>query len=119
MNKRELPNSEFQDFLQTYDETMWQSKEEEEKKAADIAAPKTTLEAGFIDGIKEEEGEGSGDSDEEVDKTKQDSPGASSMGGSERNLTMVGEGDDNEDTFMPLDEALEAEFDINKVSKLD
>lgn len=41
------------------------------------------------------------------------------MGGSERNLTMVGEGDGDEETFMPLDEALEAEFDINKVSKLD
>lgn len=28
-NKRELPNSEFQDFLLTYDETMWQHPEEE------------------------------------------------------------------------------------------
>lgn len=41
------------------------------------------------------------------------------MAGSERNLTMVGEGDDTEDTFLPLDEALEADFDINKISKLD
>ena len=74
----------------------------------------------MIDGIKEEEGEGSGDSDEEDEKNglKLDSPGASSMAGSMNN-TMIGEGDDNEDIFMPLDEALESEFDINKVSKLD
>ena len=34
---------------------------------------------------------------------------------------MIGEGDENEETFLPLDEALELEskFDINKVSKLD
>ena len=32
VNKRELPNSEFQDFLQTYDETMWQRPEEENSK---------------------------------------------------------------------------------------
>ena len=36
-----------------------------------------------------------------------------------RDTTIVGEGDDTEDTFLPLDEALETEFDINKVSKLD
>ena len=41
------------------------------------------------------------------------------MGGSQQNLTMIGEGDDTEDAYLPLDEALEAEFDINKVSKLD
>ena len=64
-------------------------------------------------------GEDSGDSEDEAEKTKVDSPGASSMGGSQQNLTMIGEGDDTEDTYLPLDEALEAEFDINKVSKLD
>jgi len=29
VNKRELPNSEFQDFLMTYDESMWQRPEED------------------------------------------------------------------------------------------
>ena len=120
VNKRELPNSEFPDFLTTYDETAWQRNQDEEEKKAQELKPKTSLENAIIDGIKEEEGEGSGDSDDEADKTnKLDSPGASSMAGSERNLTMVGEGDDTEDTFLSLDEALEADFDINKVSKLD
>ena len=41
------------------------------------------------------------------------------MAGSEANLSKIGEGDDTEDTFLSLDEALEAEFDINKVSKLE
>lgn len=119
VNKRELPNSEFTDFLQTYDETVWQKKEEEKKKEDEIQG-KTGIGAAIIDGIKEEEGEGSGDSDDEVDKTKQEnSPDESSNSGSEKNLTMVGEGDDNEDTFLSLDEALEADFDINKVSKLE
>jgi len=29
VNKRELPNAEFQDFLMTYDESMWQRPEED------------------------------------------------------------------------------------------
>ena len=32
VNKRELPNAEFQDFLSTYDETFWQRPEEEKKE---------------------------------------------------------------------------------------
>ena len=50
-NKRELPNSEFQDFLSVYDETMWQ-KVEEEKKAPE---PKNTLDTTITDEIKEED----------------------------------------------------------------
>ena len=120
VNKRELPNSEFCDFLQTYDETAWQRNQEEEEKKASELKPKSSLENAIINGIKEEEGEGSGDSDDEAEKTKvEDSPVASDMAGSERNLTMVGEGDDTEDTFLSLDEALETDFDINKVSRLD
>ena len=92
---------------------MWQ-KIEEEKKAPE---PKTTLDSTINDEIKEEEQEGSEASDDEIEKSKlhDDSPR------SERNSVIdrdsVGEGDD-EGNFMSLDEALESEFDINKVSKL-
>lgn len=112
VNKRELPNSEFHDFLATYDETMWQRPEEEKKVEEKV------LDTGITDEIKEEE-ELSELSEDEADKDKPDSPPLSNLG-SERN-TMVGEGDENEETFMPLDEALELEgnFDINKVTRLD
>ena len=98
---------------------MWQRSGEEEKKDADAAAAKKKHEI-ITDEIKEEEYEQSDLSDDENDKTKQDdSPGASSYAGSQRGDTFIGEGDDTEDTFMPLDEALTQDFDINKVSKLD
>lgn len=117
VNKRELPNAEFQDFLSTYDETMWQRPEEEKKEdEANKMAEKTLTHE--IE-IKEEEDEGSELSEDEADQTKLDSP-LSNGPGSDR-PSMIGEGDDAEETFMPLDEALELEsqFDINKVSKLD
>ena len=44
-----------------------------------------------------------------------DSP-RSSMAG---DRTRLSEGDGNEETFPSLDEALEMDFDINKVTKLD
>ena len=52
--------------------------------------------------IKEEEGEGSDLSEDEVDR-KLDSP--LSNAGSER-PSLIGEGDENEETFMSLDDAL-------------
>jgi len=63
VNKRELPNHEFQDFLSTYDETMWQRPEEEKQEEE---APKH-LDNTITDEIKEEEGEGSELSDDEAD----------------------------------------------------
>jgi len=113
VNKRELPNSEFHDFLATYDESMWQRPEEDKREEENAK----TLDKGITDEIKEEE-ELSELSDDDADKEKPDSP-LSNLG-SER-FTQVGEGDDTEDTFMPLDEALELEsaFDINKLSKLE
>lgn len=56
--------------------------------------------------IKEEEGEGSELSEDEADNTKLDSPLSNVE--SER-PSMVGEGDEAEETFLPLDEALELE----------
>ena len=96
----------------TYDETMWQMPEEDKKEPE----KQNPLDAAITDEIKEEE-EGSGDSEDETERKKLDSP--LSNAGSEINKTLIGEGDDNEDTFMSLDQALESEFDINKVSKLD
>lgn len=78
VNKRDLPNEEFKDFLQSYDETMWQRPEDEEKDKP--AEGKTALNNGITDEIKEEVEEGSDASDEEDNKP--DSPGADSMTGS-------------------------------------
>lgn len=116
VNKRDLPNEEFKDFLQSYDETMWQRPEDEEQEKT-VTEGKNALKNAITDEIKEEEQEGSDASDEEDDKP--DSPGADSMTGSQFNNTMINEGDEGDDTFMPLDEALGMEFDINKVSKLE
>ena len=113
-NKRELPNHEFQDFLSVYDETMWQ-KAEEEKKAPE---PKNTLDTTITDEIKEEDQEGSEASDDEpLNKTKANDDSPRSEINSVIDNTSIGEGDE-EGNFMSLDEALESEFDINKVSKL-
>lgn len=105
VNKRELPNAEFQDFLSTYDETMWQRPEEEKKEdeANKLTEPTLTHEIE----IKEEEDEGSELSEDEADQTKLDSP-LSNGPGSDR-PSMIGEGDGAEETFMSLDEALELE----------
>ena len=92
---------------------MWQRPEEEKKKEE----TKNPLDSAITDEIKEED-EGSDASDEEQ-KNRLDSPGALSNAASENRFTETGEGDDAEETFMSLDEALSSEFDINKVSKLD
>ena len=96
---------------------MWQRSKEEEKKAAEDAAKKPTQIV--TDEIKEEDQEHSDDSEEESQMKLDESALDSSFAGSQRGETFIGEGDDTEDTFMPLDQALEQEFDINKVSKLD
>ena len=112
-NKRELPNHEFQDFLSVYDDTMWQ-KIEEEKKAPE---PKNTLDTTITDEIKEEDQEGSEASEDEEVKQKVNDDSPRSEINSVIDNTSIGEGDE-EGNFMSLDEALESEFDINKVSKL-
>ena len=72
----------------------------------------------ITDEIKEEEQEGSDDSDGE-DGKKPPSPGAESTGAGSNWNRNVDEGDEGEDTFPSLDEALNMDFDINKVSRLD
>ena len=86
---------------------MWQ-RPEEEKKAED--PQKKVLEIA-TDEIKEEEQEHSdGESENEDAKAKlsdKDSLGDLSDPASQRDTTIIAEGDENEDTFMSLDEALE------------
>lgn len=80
----------------TYDESMWQRPEEDQTEPE----KPNPLDNAITDEIKEEE-EGSGDSDDDLDGKKLDSP--LSNAGSEFNKTIIGEGDDTEDTFMSLD----------------
>ena len=114
MKKGELPPEEFRDFSQTYDETMWQHPDEEKE----VQSKKNPLDNTITDEIKEEEQEGSDDSDGE-DGKKPPSPGAESTGAGSNWNRNVDEGDEGEDTFPSLDEALNMDFDINKVSRLD
>ncbi len=109
-----MPPEEFKDFLSTYDETMWQYPDDEKE----IAPKKNPLDNAITDEIKEEEREGSDESDDE-DEKRPPSPGASSTGAGSNWNRNIDEGDENEESFPPLEEALTMDFDINKVSRLD
>ena len=98
---------------------MWQKEAEKEPEPEKKVGG--ALDNTITDEIKEEEQEGSEGSDDEAEKTKIDSP-MGSISNADNSILNNPEGDDAaEETFMSLDEAIEAEthFDINKVSKLD
>ena len=91
---------------------MWQKNEAAEKTVEEKRKTRVTI----TDEIKEEE-EGNSESEDEKEKPLLDSPNHSSVAGSDKDKQP--EGDGLEDTFISLDEALNFDFDINKVTKLD
>lgn len=102
-NRRDLPEDEFKDFLNTYEEEKWWVEKEKPK------INKTGL-AGGNEAIKEED-EGSGSDDEKKLP--------SSMSSMSNDSKYASDKEDEDETVWPsLDEALAKDFDINEVSTL-
>ena len=107
--RKDLPDEEFRDFLASYDETAWIEKEKQSSKKIMQA------DMGITEEIKEEDEEKSSDGSDKDDFENHSPTESLNQEGKEEKK----DGNEDEDVYPSLEEALEMEFDINQVTKLE